>query len=185
MHLINANRWLACFAVAVVLSVPIRASHAEWIKAKSIGANNHIWINTESNALFAGDSCSPLMKLKYLSGNKPRSLRQRQQIYRKRPGNNRNADKQVEVSATQSFDQSNHRNTNSAAVSDDNQDARAAITPLDPLNLSYQTQPKFDPLNRNQFNISINDNSIALTSQHSRIKARIIGRYDHRPECGS
>ncbi|MEE9345931.1 MAG: hypothetical protein V3U88_10030 [Methylococcales bacterium] len=185
MHLINASRWLAYFTLAVVLFVPMRASHAEWIKARSIGASNHIWINTESNALFAGDSCRPLMKLKYLSGNKPRSLRQRQQIYRKRPGNNRNADKQVEFAATQDFDQSNHRNTNSAAIGVANQDARAAITPLDPLNLSYQTQPEFDPLNRNQFNISINDNSIALTSQHSRIKARIIGRYDRRSECGS
>lgn len=171
--------------VAVVLLMPISVSHAEWIQAKVIGASNDIWVNTESNALYAGDSCSPLMKLKHLRGTKPRSLRQRRQAYVKRFGNNRNAGKPVELDGAQGVGQTNIGNTNSALIGIDSQDARAAGAPPDPLNLSYQTQPEFDPLNRNQFNISINSNSIALTSQHARIKARISGRYDHRPECGS
>ena len=55
---------------------------------------------------------------------------------------------------------------------------------LDPLNLNYQTQPRFDPLNRNNFNISIDNNNIVLSSQHSQIKAKVRGRYDRRTECG-
>ncbi len=167
MHLINAKQCrLTYFIVTVVLYIPISVSHAEWIQAKAIGASNDIWINTESNTLYSGDNCRPLMKLKHLSGKKPRSLRQRLKTRVKGLGN-----------------QTNSGNSNSAQIGIDSQNVGAGAS-LDPLNLSYQTQPEFDPLNRNQFNISIKDNDIALTSRHSRIKARIYGRYDHRPECG-
>ena len=183
---INARCYrLTDFIFAIALVSTISVSHAEWIKAQSIGASNHIWINTERDALYAGDSCSPLMTLKHMSGNKPRSLRQRQQIYIKRSGINKNADQKVELGVTQHLIRANKPNSHSAVVGDDHQVARARLSPLDPLNLNYQTQPDFDPLNRNQFNIAISDSSITLISQYSRITARISGRYNRRPECGS
>jgi hypothetical protein len=163
---IIVNQFRFAYFLVVVLLSPFSASHAEWIRAKPNGAGNDIWINTESNALYSGVNCRPLMKLKHLSGKKPRNLRQRQKARVKGFGN-----------------QANSGNSNSAQIGIDSQRVGAGVS-LDPLNLSYQTQPEFDPLNRNQFNISIKDNDIALTSRHSRIKARIYGRYDHRPECG-
>ncbi|MEE9412843.1 MAG: hypothetical protein V3V22_07285 [Methylococcales bacterium] len=166
------------YFLLVVMVLPVSA-HAEWIRATPNGVSNDIWINTESSALYSGDHCKSLMKLKHLSGRKPRNLQQRQQAYVNRWGKQSYADSRKSAKQYNSATDSLH------AVGIDRQDARAAGAPLDRLNLSYQTQPEFDPLNRNRFNISITDDSILLTNQQASIQARIIGRYDHRPECGS
>jgi hypothetical protein len=168
MRLIDAKQFrLSLLFIAVTLLLPATASYAEWILAKPRGGKNNILVDTESNRLYVSDDCAPLMQLKHLSGTKPRSLQQRQQDHF-------NASENTSINADQNTSSSN---TNS-------QPDRIAVSPRDPLNLTYLSQPKFDPLNRNTFNISINNTTIALTNQHFRIKASIVGRYDRQPECG-
>lgn len=56
-------------------------------------------------------------------------------------------------------------------------------TQRDPLDMVYLSQPEYDPLNRNSFNIAIDNTSITLISPQGRIKGTIRGRYDHKPGC--
>jgi hypothetical protein len=185
MRLINAKHYKYVFFLLAAVLSPISASYAEWIQAKPIGASNDIWVNTESNALYSGDNCSPIMKLKHLSGSKPRTLRQRKHAYLKRLGNHSNVGKQNQVNGANHAETINNGNTVPSAVGINKQNARADGIPVDSLNLSYQSQPAYDPLNRNDFHVSIDNTSILLVSQHFKINARISGRYDHRPKCGS
>ncbi|MEE9426498.1 MAG: hypothetical protein V3V18_16180 [Methylococcales bacterium] len=185
MRLINAKHYKSIFFLLAAVLWPISASYAEWIQAKPIGASNDIWVNTESNALYSGDNCSPIMKLKHLRGSKPRTLRQRKQAFAKRLGRHSNASKQDQVKSANNAEQTKNGNAFPAVVGVNNQNARAAGIPVDSLDLSYQSQPEYDPLNRNHFNVSIDNTKILLVSQHFKINARISGRYDHRPKCGS
>lgn len=118
------------------------------------------------------------MQLKHLSGRKPRSLEQRQQAF----DSTDNHVKQFDNTDTNNADQTNPPNTQ-ITNNFERPDASAAVLSPDPLNLNYQTQPIFDPLNRNLFNIRIDNTSITLINQHGTIKARIIGRYDRRAIC--
>ncbi len=163
MRLINSKQLF----IAVTLLLPVTASYAEWIQAKPRGARNDILVDTDSSALYVSDDCAPLMQLKHLSGTKPRSLQQRQQEHSNGLENT-----------------TNNSDQNTSSINTNSQAARVAVPPRDPLNLTYLSQPKFDPLNRNTFNISINNTTIVLTNQHFRIKASIVGRYDRQPECG-
>lgn len=158
---------LSLLFIAVTLLLPVTASYAEWIQAKPRGAMNDILVDTESNRLYISDDCAPLMQLKHLSGTTPRSLHQRQQ------------DQLNGLENT-----ANNSDQNSSSIRTNSQATTIAVLPPDPLNLTYLSQPKFDPLNRNTFNISINNTTIVLTNQHFRIKASIVGRYDRQPECG-
>jgi hypothetical protein len=168
MRLINARQFkLSLLFIAVTLLLPVTASYAEWIQAKPRDAMRDILVDTDSGTLYVSDDCAPLMQLKHLSGSKPRSLQQRQQDH---------------VNALENT--SNNAAQNSSSINTDSQPARIAVPPRDPLNLTYLSQPKIDLLNRNTFNISINDSAIVLTNQHFRIKASIVGRYDRRPACG-
>jgi hypothetical protein len=185
MRLINAKHYKYVFFLLAAVLSPISASYAEWIQAEPIGASNDIWVNTESNALYSGDNCSPIMKLKHLRGLKPRTLRQRKQAYAKQFGRNSNASKQDQVKGASTAEQTKTGNAFPTAVGVNSQNARADGIPVDSLDLSYQSQPAYDPLNRNHFNVSIDNTSILLVSQHFKINARISGRYDHRPKCGS
>ncbi len=162
----------------LVMYIPSSVIRAEWIEARLNAANNNIWINTDRDAIYVGNDCKPLMQLKHLSGRKPRSLEQRQQAF----NSTGNDVKQFDNTDTNNADQINSPNT-PITNNFEHPDALAAVLSPDPLNLNYQTQPIFDPLNRNLFNIHIDNVSITLINQHSTIKARIIGRYDRRAIC--
>lgn len=162
----------------------INISHAEWVHAKIQGAKNDIWVNTESDALYVGHDCKPLMTLRHLRGSKPRNLLQRKQDFLWVQKNNRlkeskeNQDKLDKTSL-----QKSNKSPPKLDVFTMVNIPFDKILP-DSLNLSYRTQPTFDPLNRNNFDVSINDNMITLTSKDATIKARVNGRYEYRARCG-
>lgn len=162
----------------------INMSHAEWVHAKIQGAKNDIWINTESDALYVGQDCKPLMSLRHLRGRKPRNLSQRKQDFL-----------WIQKSNLLKASKNNQGKLDKTSLKKPNNPlpkldvftmANIPFDKISPdsLNLSYRTQPTFDPLHRNNFNVSINDNMITLTSKDATIKARINGRYEYRARCG-
>ncbi len=170
MHRIDVSHLkLSLWFVFLVLLIQSNAIRAEWIEARLNTGNNNIWINTNRDAIYVGQDCKPLMNLKHLRGRKPRSLEERQQAFNTAA----NAPEQIDTADTNTLT-SNKSDAPAASV---------AILNPDPLDLNYQTQPKYDPLNRNTFNILIDNASITLISQYGRVKATIIGRYESRSSC--
>jgi hypothetical protein len=184
MRPINVKYKLICCVVVLVTLTPFRITHAEWISAQAKGAQHAILINTVTDAIYIGDDCAALMTLKHLAGKKPRTLRQRQIDYLKQK-------KRDDIDAKNNQDGSSNSVaarpfTNEIKFADlDTPEAIAATRTPDPLNLRYQTQPSFDPLNRNRFTISINNKTIYLTNHQMQIKAIVRNRAEHRSQCNS
>jgi hypothetical protein len=175
MHPINAKhtfRPTLSLLISTILYCSTTISLAEWVQADITGAKKNIWINTETNRLYVGNSCTPLMKLKHLRGTKPRPLKQRQQAYMKQL---------ISHSNTVKNDRKKPAMTPELRV--DRRPVKLSNIQPDPLDLTYKTQPIFDPLNRNNFNIVIDDHEIVLLSQHATIRAKVLARYEHRFQC--